>query len=469
MDKSGVICRIESDRYFILSSKGQVIMRLGRPPAGQDLGSYVALAPASRKWKRVLAIAAALALLAVSSIYTLPRASASQYRLALDINPSLELVYTENYRLKEWRAFDQAGTELLESLEKPEDVYAAMEAIFARCIQMGLAQEEQDVFVTAGSQAPIDSDRLMGAFEGHGVVVKLHVVRLDAKEYKAEGKSPLRGYLKRKAGTELDNAEPVAPAALDTLQEELAETIDIVPWHDNPIVQAFLEKYLVSGSLVEEMLAEGLTSEEIDHLLAVAEKEKITPADLFKALRQSGQSPGQFFKKHKKPDEVKAPQLSKPDWLPEFLAEEFAHPAGQLSSYLRKGVAPDDLLALLALEELGGGKLQKLVRGLETASVEALVSAAGIDAARFKERRQWLQEFTARAEQCAEREEVAELAATAKVSKGRILYILGRGYTLEEASKILAEKRPNQSLKHYLDNFSTNSGSGNKNGHGKGK
>lgn len=469
MGKSGVICRIEADRYYILSPKGQVLMRMGKPSAGRDLGSYVTLAPAGRKWKRVLAIAAALALLAVSTIYTLPRASASQYRLALDINPSLELVYTENYQLKEWTAFDQAGTELLSSLERPEDVYAAIEAIFARCVQLGLTEEEQNVFVTADSQAPIDSDRLLGAFEGQGVIVKLHVVRLGAKEYKADGKSPLRSYLKRKTGTEVGNAESVSAAALGNLQEELAETIDIAPWHDNPVVQAFLEKYLVSGSLVEEMLAEGLTSEEIDCLLAIADAEKLAPADLFKALRQSGQSPGQFLKKHKKPDEVEAPQLSKPDWLPDLLAEEFDHPAGQLSSYLRKGLAPDDLLALLVLEDLGGGKLQKLVRGLETASVEALVSAAGIDAVGFEERLNGCKSLQSRAGKYADMAEVAELAASEKVSEGEILYILGRGYGLEEAGEILVNKLPNQGWKEFLDNYADNPGDGKNKGPGKGK
>ena len=469
MRKSGVICQIEADRYFILSRQGQVLMRMGKPPAGHSLGSFICLEAAGRKWTRVLAVAAALALLAVPSIFMLPRASASQYRMALDINPSLELIYTDNYKLKDWVAFDEAGIGLLSSLEKPDNIFAAIEAIFDRCIQLGLTQEEQDVFITADSRAPLDDERLMGAFEGHGVVVKLHVVRLGPKEYKSEGNSPLRSYIKRKVGKEFDNTEQVAAAVLDTLEDELAQSIDIAPWHDNPVVQAFLEKYLVSGSLVEEMLAEGMTPEEIDYLLVLAEKERRAPADLFKALRRSGQSPGQFFKKHQNLGKVQAPQLSKPDWLPEFLAEEFAHPAGQLSSYLRKGVAPEDLLALLVLEELGGGKLQKLVRGLETASVEVLVSAADIDASSFEERRQWLQEFTARAGQWADKAEIKELAASAKVSQSKVLYILARGYESEEARKILAAKKPNQGLKEYLDNYGNNSGNGKKFRPGKGR
>jgi len=469
MRKSGVICQIEADRYFILSQQGQVLIRMGKPPAGQGLGSFVSLDAAGRKWKRVLAAAAALALLAVSSTYMLPRASASQYRLALDINPSLELIYTDNYRLKDWVAFDEAGTELLSNLDRPENVYAAIEAIFDRCIQLGLAQEEQDVFVTADSRAPIDNDCLKGAFEGHGVVVKLHVVRLGPKEYKIDGKSPLRSYLKRKAGKELGNAEPVAAAVFDTLEDKLAQSIDIAPWHDNPLVQAFIEKYLVSGSLVEAMLAEGLTSEEVDRLLAVAEQEKLAPSNLFKAWCQSGQPPGKFLKKHKNPGQVEAPRMPDPDWLPEFLAEEYDHPAGQLSSYLRKGLALDNLLSLLVLEDLGGDKLQKLYRSLETSSIEALVAAAGIDSARFEEQRQWLRGLTVLASSYADQDDIKELAASARVSEGEILYILARGYELEEAREILSSKRSNQSLKEYLGNYDKNAGNGKNTGPGKGK
>ncbi|MGI6363299.1 MAG: anti-sigma-I factor RsgI family protein [Bacillota bacterium] len=464
MSKSGVICRIESDRYYILSQQGEIIMRRGRPPAGKDLGSFVPLTPSPRrKWVAVIAAAAAVAVLATSTLISFPRAEASQYRLAIDINPSLELVYTEDYLLQEWKAFDPEGTELLASLEMPEDVYAAMAAIFAGCIERGLAEDEQAIFVTADSQAPIDNDRLMGAFEGHGIAVRIHVVRLSPKEYKADKQSPLRDYLQRKGGkTEL------ASIPLEELEAELEETIDIAPWHDNPIVQALVEKYLVKGSLVEEMLAYDMTGEEIEQLLAAAEAEKCSPSDLFAALRQSGQSPGQFLKKHNKPPKSEEPRAAYPDWLPEFLAAEFDHPAGQLSSNLRKGIAADDLMSLLVLEDLGCGKLQKLIKSLKTDSVDAIADKGGIDANAFAQRRQWLRELVARGEQHAGKAEVAKLAAAKKVPKGAVLYILARGYSLEQAEEILKSKRPNIGIKEYLDNLNGNSGA-KKKGPGKGK
>jgi hypothetical protein len=464
MNKSGVICRIESDRYYILSPQGKIIMRRGSPPAGQYLGSFVAPTPSFRhKWVSAVAVAAVLTILVVSTIFSLPRAEASQYRLALDINPSLELVYTEDYKLTDWKAFDPEGIELLASLEMPEDVYTAIDAIFNGCIQRGLAQEEQAIFVTADSRAPIDSGRLMGAFEGHGIEVKIHVVRLSTKEYKADDQSPLKGYIKRKGGK-----SELVSISLDELKAELEETIEISPWHDNPIVQAFVEKYLVSGILVEDMLAYEMTSQEIEQLLGTAEAERCTPSDLFKALRQSGQSPGQFFKKHNKPPKIEEPPLDFANWLPEFLAAEYDHPAGQLSSYLRKGIDADDLMSLLVLEDLGGGKLQKLVKGLKTDSVAALVSKAGIDANSLEQGRQRLQELIARGEQYSSKAEVAKLATGNKVPKGEVLYILARGYSLEQAKEILEDKRPNIEIKEYLDNLNGNSGN-KKKGHGKGK
>ncbi|MDD2283621.1 MAG: hypothetical protein PHD92_09585, partial [Eubacteriales bacterium] len=123
----------------------------------------------------------------------------------------------------------------------------------------------------------------------------------------------------------------------------------------------------------------------------------------------------------------------------------------------------------LVLEDLGGGKLQKLVRGLETASVEALVSAAGIDVVGFEERLNGCKSLQSRAGKYADMAEVAELAASEKVSKGEILYILGRGYGLEEAGEILANKPPNQGWKEFLDNYAGNSGDGKNKGPGKGK
>lgn len=461
MNKSGVICSIEPDRYYILSPQGQIIMRRGRPPSGKDLGSFVPLAPTRSKWVTAIAAAAAIALLATATLTSLPRAEASQYRLAIDINPSLELFYTDDYLLTEWKAFDPEGKELLASLEMPEDVYSAMAAIFEGCVERGLAEDQQAVFVTADSQAPIDSDRLTGAFEGHGIEVKIHVVRLGPKEYKAEEQSPLRGYLKRKSGK-----SELVSIPLEELESELEKTIDIAPWHDNPIVQAFVEKYLVKGSLVEEMLAYDMTSEEVEQLLAHAEEEKCSPSDLFAALRKSGQSPGQFLKKHNQPV-PQEPQVDYPDWLPEFLATEFDHPAGQLSSNLRKGIAADDLISLLVLEDLGCGKLQKLIKSLKTDSVDAIASKGGIDANTFAQRRQQLQELVARGEKYGGKAEVAALAAQKKVPKGAVLYILARGYSLEEAEEIFKSKRPNVGLKEYLDNYKDYPGQ--KKGPGKGK
>ena len=369
--------------------------------------------------------------------------------------------------LKEWKAFDPAGSELLDGLEKPDNVYVAIEAVFSRCLELGLAKDGQDIFITAEFRAPIDDERLTGAFEGHGVAVRLHIVRLEKKEYRTEGKSPLRGYLQRKGAG--GPTEPLAPIVLDALQDGVSESIDIAPWHNNSAVQNLLEKYLVTGKLVEKMLAEGLAYEEIDRLLATAEAEKMAPSEIFKALRQSGKSTEQFLKGRKGTQTPQTPASTEPQWLPDFLATEFNRPAGQLSSYLRKGIPFDDLLALLVLEELGGGTLEKLKKDFETTDLKTLVGRTDIDSASFTGRLEQLQELTRQGENKAGLETVGKLAADMKVSKGEVLYILAKGYSLEAAREILAEKSPRQGLKELIDIRGGESHSDKGKGKGKGK
>ena len=79
--------------------------------------------------------------------------------------------------------------------------------------------------------------------------------------------------------------------------------------------------------------------------------------------------PGQFLKEAQT---GRCPnRLAGPTDTADFLAQEFGHPAGQLSSALGEDWT-SDLQAILVLEEMGAGKLQTLIRrGKELASSPA--------------------------------------------------------------------------------------------------
>lgn len=451
MSKTGVICKIEKKRYFILTDSGDFHMRSGLPPAGKGLGDRINYGSSSTDLVRKLAVvAAALVLIAVSSLQLLPwQSGATQYRMSLDINPSLELVYDQNYRLLEWHAHNLRGENLINAVEMPEDLYSALAIIFSQCVDSEFVQDEQDIFVTAVAESPLDEDRLLGAFEGHGTAVWLHVVRLARAEYKYNTGSPLRDYLNRKAGTELDESEPVAEAALDYLSSELVSSLEVIPWHNNPVVQAFVEKYLVSGRQVAEMLDDGLTPDDIAGLLELAKADKLSPADIYKQLKSSGMTPGQFLiEQNQEPGYAKVPNLSDPHWLPEILALEFGHPSGQLSSYLRKGMESQDLQALLILESLGAGKIQKLIKAYEQNGLDSLL--AEVDGVEYDGEFQRLQELMGRAED-ADLEAAENFAREYKLCKADVIYIFARGYSSKDVRGILEARHPSQTVKQVLD------------------
>jgi hypothetical protein len=450
MSKIGIICQLERDRYYVLTPEGDFLLRRGSPPAGKGLGDRIKLADARGAWLRGVAVAAVLTLAIISSLHLLPGApEPASYCLALDINPSLEFVYDEYQQMLDWRAFNERGREVLADLAMPQDLYAALNSVFLRCLELELAQDDQDIFVTAPAEVPLDMDRLLGAFEGQGAKARLHLVRLEAREYNSQSGSPLRGYLNRRAGTELSESAPVAEAALENLGSELAATLEVMPWHNNPIVQAFVEQYLVSSQLVEDMLETGLEEEEIADLLELAAKEKLTPGDIFKAFKESGLPPGQFLKEHKSQGGAQKPILAGPDWLADFLAQEFGHPAGQLSSNLGKGLDPSDLQAILVLEEMGAGKLQTLIRRGKEVGIQALLEDLDVDTSEFESRRQRLEGLVAAAERWESSPAVAQLSSEYKVPRGQVLYILARGCDPEETAEILGKKP--KSLKDYLD------------------
>lgn len=451
MSKTGVICKVEKNRYFILTDSGDFLMRSGQPPAGKGLGDRINYGTSSiNRAKRLAVVAAALVLIAVSSLQFLPwQSKAVQYRMSLDINPSLELVYDQDYRLLEWHAHNLRGENLINAVEMPEDLYSALALIFSQCVDGEFVQDEQDIFVTAVAESPLDEDRLLGAFEGHGAAVRLHVVRLAMAEYKYETGSPLRGYLNRKAGTELEESEPVAEAALGYLSSELVSSVEIVPWHNNPVIQAFVEKYLVSGRQVAEMLDDGLTPDDIAGLLDLAKAGKLSPADIYKQFKSSGMTPGQFLKEqNQKPEHAKVPNLSDPEWVLEILAMEFGHSPGQISSYLRKGMESPDLQALLILESLGAGKVQKLIKAYEQNGLDALL--ASVDGGEYDRELHRLQVLMGRAED-ADFEAAENLAGEYKLSKADVIYILARGYSLKDAKGILESKHPGRTIKQVLD------------------
>lgn len=466
MSKIGVICNIERDRYYILTPEGDFLLRPGAPPAGKGMGDKVKLTSAKAMWFRGLAIAAALVLAIVSSIHLLPGASESRtYSLALDINPSLELKYNEDYEMLDWYAFNDKGRNVLEGLEMPQDLYGALHSVFLRCMDLGLVMDEQDIFVTT-AEAPLDNDRLLGAFEAQGAKVKLHVVRLEEAEYSSQSGSPLRGYINRKKGTNLSDSTPVAETALRSLDQELAVSMEVMPWHNNPIVQAFVEEYLVNGELVEDMLETGLEEDQIASILEAAQAEKLTPADIFKALKESGLSPGQFLKEHKSQGNAQRPKLPKSSWLPDFLAQEFDNPAGQLSSNLNKGLGPAELQTILILEEMGAGKLQQLIRRCKAIGIQDMLAELEIDSQELEERRQRLQDLVAKANQWSEAEDITSLSSEYHVPRGQVLYILARGYDINEVGGILQQKP--KSLKRYLDGTGDNQGGVPKGNQGKG-
>lgn len=466
MSKIGVICSIERDRYYVLTQEGDFLLRPGPPPTGKGMGDKVKLTSAKDMWLRGLAIVAVLVLAIVSAFQLAPGVTEpTSYALALDINPSLELKYSEDYEMLDWYAFNDEGRDVLESLEMPQDLYAALHIIFLRCLDLSLVMDEQDIFVTA-AVAPLDNDRLLGAFEAQGTRVKLHVVRLAEAEYSSQSGSPLRGYINRKEGTNLSDSTPVAETALQSLDQELAACIEVMPWHNNPIVQAFVEEYLVNGELVEEMLDTGLEEDEIASLLEAAHAEKLTPADVFKALKKSGLSSGQFFKEHNSKGSVHKPKPKGSAWLADFLAQEFHHPAGQLSSNLNKGLEPADLQTILILEEMGTGKLQQLIRRGKTIGIPDLLAELDVDNQELEERRQRLQDLVAKANQWSEAGAVTSLSSKYNVPPGQVLYILAKGHDIHEAGNILQQKP--KSLKEYLDGTSDSQGGPPKGNQGKG-
>lgn len=302
MSKVGIICKIEQNRYYILTERGDFLVRPGTPPAGRGLGDRVKLR-SQTIWLRRAAIAAALVLVVTASLHLGPWPKQVNNCLALDINPSLEMIYTDDYQLLDWRAFNKEGKEVLEGLKRPEDLYSACQAVFLRCLELDLAQDEQDIFVTVATGVPLDTDLLLEALEGKGTRARLHVVRLEEIDYSSKSGSPLRNYLNRKTGKAISESAPVAEAARDNLGPELAAILEVMPWHNNPIVQTIVDRHLVNGPLngplVEEMLNLGLVEDQIAELLELAEGDELTPADIFKMLKDSGLPPGKFLKEYR--------------------------------------------------------------------------------------------------------------------------------------------------------------------------
>ncbi|HOB35618.1 MAG TPA: hypothetical protein PKL39_07715 [Bacillota bacterium] len=448
--RTGIICDIQADCYCVLTDRGDFVLRRGRPPRGKGVGDRIVLA-ASRRWLP-LAAAAAVLILAAVPLLDFFRPQPEQFSLTLDVNPSVELVYARDYTLLAWHGRNRAGQELLAGLERPGDVYSALGAVFARCVERELARDQQDIFVTAPEGAPLDQERLLGALDGRGVRVRVHMVRLPQSRGRRQSSS-LRAYLNAMYQAGLDDSEPVAEAALAHLHDELVSSVEVQPWHDNPLVQAIVEQFRISSRLAEEMLAEGLTPEEVAALLELAAAGQLSPGDIFQELRDSGLAPGQFLQ-DKGAAGGKPPKLSGPEWLPHLLAAEFGHPAGQLSSILNRGVAPEDLQALLVMEAMGGGKLQTLVRRRGSASLETLVREAGLDRGEFEAQCRRIGELVSSAAARADEAFVADLAGRYKVARGEVLYILARGWTEEEAEAILVAKgKGKRYWKEFLDEF----------------
>jgi hypothetical protein len=402
------------------------------------------------KW---LSVAAGLVLMVVTSMHFLPYHQGDEdFRLTLDINPSIELSYDDQFYLTGWRSFNQAGTELLGSLEQPETVYEALALIFRRSVQLGLAAEDHDVFITTAWGTPLDEDRVLGAFEGRGTAVNLHLVHLDKDEYKGDSVSPLRAHLRHKAGIAPDDQEtPVAVLAATHLAPELVTIIHVAPWHNDPLVQLFIEQYGVNSKTVEQMLDEGLTAEQVAHLLELAQADKLTPADLFKELLGSGLPPGQFLQQHRQSDKVKAPGPIVLDWLPEVLAQEFGYSGGQLSSYLRSGITPADLQALLVLETLTGDKLQHLIKKLESSDLQTVIAQSGVDMEVFDELLNQLKLLIEDAGIWVDSEDAVALVKEQKVTRAEALSILVRGYNLEEAKEVIGMAKGSFGLREVLE------------------
>src|SRR5690554_845629 len=435
MDRVGVICKIEHGRYFVLTDGGDFVLRQGAPPAGKALGDRVVLS-SRRRWLPRLAVVAALALMIVSSLSLFP-VGAEEFSLTLDINPSVELIYDEQAQLRDWRGVNSAGQEILQDLEQPRDLYIGLSKLFSRCLDLGLVQDAGDIFITVPQGAPVDDQRLLGSFEGRGASMELHVVQLPRSQYRNRNGSALRNYLHRQTGADFQDA----PQA-EQVKEHLAESVtsvEVSPWLDNPVVQALVEDYSVSGALVEELLTEGVTPEEVANLLALAQEKKLSPRDVVQSLLESELSPGEFIRQQSG-KHVQAPDLKAPPWLAGVLAVESGHPTGQLASYMRRGTDPETLQALVVLESINGGKLQSLVKAVSPPP--ELAQKAGVDGQEFTRHVKELAGLVGAASAWAEDEAVVDLAQEFKASEAEVLYILGRGYDLAAAREVLAVKRP---------------------------
>ena len=434
--KLGVICSIEKSKYCLITDGGDFVMKKGSPPAGKGVGDRVDLSSSSRR-RMWLSVAAALILMVVSSVHFLPQpTNDGDFRLALDINPSIQLSYDDRFQLTGWKAFNPEGLDLLESLQRPDSLYEALAAIFERSVYLGLAQDDHDVFITIASDSPLDEDRVLGAFQGRGAAVKLHMVHLDEDDFQDGTASPLKNHLKVKAGIEFDEDSVAALAAVH-LTPDIVTSIEIAPWHNNPLVQLFAERYLVSSSLAEEMLAQGLTGEEVVYLLELGRAGKLTPADIFKELKNSGLAPGQFLQQHKHADKVEAAEIIVMDWLSEFLAQEFGYSQGQISSHLRRGIGAEDLQALLVLEALTGEKLQHLVRKLQGSNLESVIIQSGVELDAYDQALAHLDLTIGAAEKWLESDIANRLLDEYNISRAEVLSILSWGYGLDEAREII--------------------------------
>ncbi|MTI95701.1 MAG: hypothetical protein FH749_09495 [Firmicutes bacterium] len=371
MPKTGVICKIEQDCYYILTPQGDFERIPGAPARGAKLGDRVRVS--SHSWRRLVAVAAALALIVTGVLSLHPGrfpSGSDEYWLALDVNPSIGFKVSETKHVTEIRAYNESGETLLASLELAgEELYTALGLILAETVSRGFVAG--DVVLSKDINFDLDIDLLAGALESRELALSLRIVEL---EHAGSGESsPLREVLSAVAagyGRELSLDEPGAVAAAAAELLPAAQVVKTEAWQQDVVAQYLVEKYQVGGELVAEML-ESFKSEDVALILDYARGQHLSPREVWEEIKGSGKAPAAWLETEDVANGDLAVVEDQRQSLDQ-LASAYQIPAGRLSSLMRKGYSLEELTKLLAMAGRGQDNLTQTIKAYEEADRDPL-------------------------------------------------------------------------------------------------
>lgn len=433
MTDRGVICKIFSDHYYLLSKEGDFIRIAGNPPPGTGVGSRIAI-PRHRRWPAFVSLAAALALVVLASILAFPGSGVAQDNmLAIQFNPGVELAYDGQFTLTGWRGLNDQGQTVVEAidLEAGQGIYLALEQVLDYCQEQGLLSPGQTVMVTSGGEAP-DEDLLLGALEGRGLELQLFWLFLERKSYNSDDAGPLHNYLRQQdEELALESTEAVLAAARELLPGKAVEH-KAAGWFDNPVRQHLVERHRISHNSIQWMQEQGLDAAQIAAVAEQARTEGKSPRQVAELLLAGGEVAELDGACRAILEQVVANEPAL-----EYLGDLFDYSPGRLTSLLARGLSNDDISLLLLLERSTGSDLDQLLAELEEEAGDVPALARKHNVEELDEKQEEVNEKVESIGKNPDREQARELAREYGVPPGQAMGLLADGYNLVELEELL--------------------------------